>query len=150
MLGEMYMYIQLKLHEYISVLGSDPADVMAVSGPQRALTGQTVTLTCTITAIPAATVMWYKNGIAIIPGGRIRIDITPDTNTQLRINSVTMANNGMYQCFVSNDHGDDVGTISLQVRDHGKSELNGLYSNCMPLILDVLYIITSQAWTRGH
>ena len=98
----------------------------AVSGAHQALTGQPVTLTCTIAALPAANVMWYKDGIAINPGARIQIDTTPDTNTQLTIHSVTMADNGMYQCFVSNEHGDDVGTISLQVRDHGKGALNGL------------------------
>ena len=101
----------------------DPAEVTSISGPYQVFAGQPVTLTCTIAAIPAADVMWYKDGIAITPGGRIRIDTTADTNTRLIIDSATVEDNGMYQCFVSNDHGDDVGTISLQVHDNGKSAL---------------------------
>ena len=110
-----------------SALGSDPATVTSVSEPQRVLTGRSATLTCNIKAIPDATVMWYKDGILITSGSRRRISPTSDTNTQLTISSATSADNGMYQCVVSNVHGDDVGTISLQVRDHGKDPLNGLY-----------------------
>ena len=97
-----------------------------VTGPHRILTGQSVTLTCTIAAIPDATVMWYKDGIVIPPGTRRSISISPDRNTQLTIDSATMDDNGMYQCFVSNVHGDDVGTISLQVRDPGEGAVNVL------------------------
>ena len=111
-----------------SAIGSDPATVTSVSGPQRVLTGRRATLTCNIKAIPDATVMWYKDGILITSGtSRTSISTTSDTNTQLTISSATSADNGMYQCVVSNVHGDDVGTISLQVRDHGKDPLNGLY-----------------------
>ena len=110
-----------------SALGSDPATVTSVSGPHRVLTGRRATLTCNIAAIPDANVMWYKDGILITSGSSRSISTTPDTNTQLTISSATSADNGMYQCVVSNVHGDDVGTISLQVRDHGKDPLNGLY-----------------------
>ena len=82
-------------------------------------------MTCNISAIPDATVAWYKDGI-LIPSGT-SISTTPDVSTQLTINSVTPADSGMYQCVVSNVHGDDVGAISLQVRNHGKDPLNALY-----------------------
>ena len=101
-----------------SALGADPAHVTSVSGPQRVLTERTVTLTCNIAAIPDATVTWYKDG-SPVPSGP-SISTTPDTNTQLTIASATPADSGMYQCVVSNQHGDDVGSISLQVRDPRK------------------------------
>ena len=107
--------------EYLSVLsalGADPAHVTSVSGPHRVLTGRNVTLTCNIDAIPDATVMWYKDG-SPVPEGR-SISTTPDTNTQLTIASATPSDSGMYQCAVSNQHGDDVGSINLQVRDPRK------------------------------
>ena len=102
----------------LSALGADPARVSSVSGPHRVLTGRTVTLTCNIAAIPDATVVWYKDG-SPVPSGP-SISTTPDTNTQLTIASATPADSGMYQCVVSNQHSDDVGSISLQVRDPRK------------------------------
>ena len=102
----------------ISALGSDPARVTSVSGPHRAFTRQLVTMTCNIDAIPDVTVAWYKDGILVHSG--TSISTIPDESTQLTISSVIPADSGMYQCIVSNEHGDDVGTISLQVRDHGK------------------------------
>ena len=109
--------------EYLSVsvlsaLGTDPAHVTSVTGSQRVLTGRRVTLTCDIAAIPDATAMWYKDGSPVL--SRPSISTTPDTNTQLTIASATPADSGMYQCVVSNQHGDDVGSISLQVRDPSK------------------------------
>ena len=106
-------------------LGSDPARVTAVSGPQRILTGRSVTMTCYMDAIPDATVTWYKDGI-LIPSGP-GISTFPDMRTQFTISSAAPADSGMYQCVVANEHGTDVGTISLQVRDPGKGLLNGLY-----------------------
>ena len=106
----------------LSALGADPAHVTSVSGPHQVLTGRPVTLTCNIAAIPNATVTWYKDG-SPVPSGTT-ISTTPDTNTQLTIASATPADSGMYQCAVSNQHGDDVGSISLQVRDPSK----GLYA----------------------
>ena len=102
----------------LSAHGADPAHLTSVNGPQRVLTGRPVTLTCNIAAIPNATVTWYKDG-SLVPSGT-SISTTPDTNTQLTIASATPADSGMYQCVVSNQHGDDVGSISLQVRDHRK------------------------------
>ena len=106
----------------LSALGADPAHVTSVSGPHQVLTGRPVTLTCNIAAIPNATVTWYKDGSPVLSG--TTISTTPDTNTQLTIASATPADSGMYQCAVSNQHGDDVGSISLQVRDPSK----GLYA----------------------
>ena len=114
----------LAVHTYVctvsvlSDLGADPAHVTSVSGPHRVLTRRTVTLTCNIDAIPDATVVWYKDG-SPVPSGT-NISTTPDTNTQLTIASATPADSGMYQCVVSNQHGNDVGSISLQVRDPRK------------------------------
>ena len=101
-----------------SALASDPARVTSATDSQRVLTGRRVTLTCNIAAIPDATVMWYKDG-NLVPSGP-SISTTPDTNTQLTLASATPADSGMYQCVVSNEHGDGVGSISLQVRDPSK------------------------------
>ena len=93
-------------------------------------------MTCNIDAIPDATVAWYKDG-NLVPSGT-SISTTPDTNTQLTITSATPADSGMYQCVVSNAHGDDVGTISLQVRNHGKGPMNTLYM--CELCMHVCYV----------
>ena len=102
----------------LSALSADPARVTSVNGLHRVLTGRPVTLTFNIAAIPDATVMWYKDGSPVLSGPSI--STTPDTNTQLTIASATPADSGMYQCVVSNQHSDDVGSISLQVRDPRK------------------------------
>jgi hypothetical protein len=85
----------------------DPAKVTNTSSPHRMLTGESVTLTCVIDATPAATVSWYKDSVMLSSG----------TSNTYTINNAQTSNNGMYQCFASNEHGDSVGSISLQVRD---------------------------------
>ena len=97
---------------------SDPARVTSATGSQRVLTGRPVTLTCNIAAIPDATAMWYKDG-NLVPSG----PSTSNTSTQLTLAAATPADSGMYQCVVSNQHGDDVGSISLQVRNPRKGPL---------------------------
>ena len=121
----------------ISALGSDPARVTAVSGPHEILTGRPVTMTCNIDAIPDATITWYKDGTTL-----------PDEeSSQLTIRSAAPADSGMYQCVVSNEHGDDVGTISLQVRDHGKGPLKGL---CMCVCYVRTYVYVHTYVRRCH
>ena len=113
----VYWYVYIHTYLCLSALGADPAYVTSVSGPHQVLTGRPVTLTCNIAAIPNATVTWYKDGSPVPSWPSIS---TPDTNAQLTIASATPADSGMYQCVVSNQHGDDVGSISLQVRDPRK------------------------------
>ena len=91
-------------------------------------------MTCNIEAIPDATVTWYKDG-NLVPSGT-SISTTPDVSTQLTISSATPADSGMYQCVVSNQHGDDIGTISLQVRDHGMGPFNDLYMCLFCIVLE--------------
>ena len=87
----------------------DPAEVTGTSGPHRVLTGRSVTLSCTVSAIPVATVRWYKDNVMLSNG----------TSTTYEISNAQSSDSGMYQCFVSNAHGDGEGSISVQVRDSG-------------------------------
>ena len=101
-------------------------------------------MTCDIEAIPDAIVTWYKDGI-LIPSGT-SISTTPDVSTQLTISSVTPADSGMYQCVVSNVHGDEVGTISLQVQDHGMTSLNDLYMCLFFIALSMFSLYSVDIW----
>ena len=83
----------------------DPAEVTATSGPHQVLTGRSVTLSCTVSAIPVATVRWYKDNVMLSNG----------TSTTYEITNAQSSDSGMYQCFVSNAHGDSEGSISVQV-----------------------------------
>ena len=69
-----------------------------------------MTLMCVIDATPAATVSWYKDKVMLSSG----------TSNTYTINNVQPSHSGMYQCFASNEHGDSVGSISLQVRNPGE------------------------------
>ena len=88
----------------------DPAEVTGTSGSHQVLTGRSVTLSCTVSAIPAATVRWYKDNVMLSSGA----------NTTYTISSAQSSDSGMYQCFVSNAHGDGEGSVSVQVRDSGQ------------------------------
>ena len=103
-------------------------------------------MTCNISAIPDATVEWYKDG-NLVPSGT-SISTTPDVSTQLTISSATPTDSGMYQCVVSNAHGDDVGTISLQVRNHGKGPMNTLYM-CVSHMYVHMYINVTEYFSQS-
>ena len=105
----MYMCI-LRTYFSLHVCPLDPAEVTGTSGPHRVLTGRSVTLMCTVSAIPAATVRWYKDNEMLSSG----------TSTTYEISNAQSSDSGMYQCFVSNAHGDGEGSISVQVRDSGQ------------------------------
>ena len=69
-----------------------------------------MTLSCTVSAIPAATVSWYKDNVMLSSGN----------STTYTISNAQSSDSGMYQCFVSNAHSDGEGSISVQVRDSGQ------------------------------
>ena len=106
------------IHHYISpvcyihmlLITLDPVEVIGTSGSHRVLTGRSVILMCTVSAIPVATVRWYKDNKMLSSG----------TSTTYTISNAHSSDSGMYQCFVSNAHGDGEGSISVQVRDSGQ------------------------------
>ena len=105
----MYMCM-LCTYFLLHVFLLDPAKVTGTSGSHRVLTGRSATLMCTVSAIPGATVRWYKDNEMLSSG----------TSTTYTISNAQSSHSGMYQCFVSNAHGDDEGSISVQVRDSGQ------------------------------
>ena len=98
------------MHLITCVSSLDPAEVTGTSGPHRVLTGRSATLSCTVSAIPVANVTWYKDNVMLFIG----------TSTTYEISDAQSSDSGMYQCFVSNAHGDGEGSISVQVRDSGQ------------------------------
>ena len=100
----------LRTYFSLHVCPLDPAKVTGTSGSHRVLTGRSETLSCTVSAIPAATVRWYKDNEMLSSG----------TSTTYPISNAQSSDSGMYQCFVSNVHGDGEGSISVQVRDSGQ------------------------------
>ena len=112
-ISPVHMYVRvyvMYVHAFHHVCPLDPAKVTGTSGPHRVLTGRSVTLSCTVSAIPAATVEWYKDNVMLSNG----------TSTTYEISNAQSSDSGMYQCFVSNAHGDGEGSISVQVRDSGQ------------------------------
>lgn len=78
--------------------------------------GRNLELECVVTGFPIKSMWWLKNGHPVVESQRVIFE----SKEKLRIESVSLEDKGMYQCFVQNDketvHG------SSQVR------LGGLYS----------------------
>ncbi|KAK6047554.1 immunoglobulin I-set domain protein, partial [Cooperia oncophora] len=67
--------------------------------------GQSVHLSCTVDAIPKASIIWYKDGLPLRPGGRFTIITAEDGTCSMEISETTEADEGAYRCVASNEHG---------------------------------------------
>ncbi|VDL77330.1 unnamed protein product [Nippostrongylus brasiliensis] len=67
--------------------------------------GQSVRLTCTVDAIPKASIVWYKDGLPLRSGGRHNIIIAEDGTCTLDITETVEGDEGAYRCVASNEHG---------------------------------------------
>lgn len=81
----------------------------------KALIGQTVTLPCVVQGEPSPEVTWFHNGVPV--GVR-------DT-VALRIQHVSLTDQGTYQCVAKNNAGQDTLEIKLEVL--GEIYLNDLF-----------------------
>ena len=70
----------------------------------------TVTLPCIAYGIPSTAYTWFLNGTPLIWTNRHNI-----TGGNLTIKDLTRQDNGMYQCFVNNKHGQLHANIELTV-----------------------------------
>ncbi|KAK5975978.1 hypothetical protein GCK32_004118, partial [Trichostrongylus colubriformis] len=67
--------------------------------------GQSIHLTCTVDAIPKASIVWYKDGLPLRSGGRFNIVTAEDGTCSLEISEAVEGDEGAYRCVASNEHG---------------------------------------------
>uniref|UniRef100_A0A0N4WUT8 Muscle M-line assembly protein unc-89 n=1 Tax=Haemonchus placei TaxID=6290 RepID=A0A0N4WUT8_HAEPC len=67
--------------------------------------GQNVRLSCTVDAIPKASLIWYKDGLPLRSGGRFTITTEEDGTCSLEISQTVAGDEGAYRCVASNEHG---------------------------------------------
>lgn len=70
----------------------------------KALVGQTVTLPCVVQGEPSPEVTWFHNGLPL------GVNTTP-----LRIQQVSLADQGTYQCVARNSAGQETLEIKLEI-----------------------------------
>lgn len=80
-----------------------PKDITSVSN-------STVTLPCIAFGIPGIRYTWYRNGKLIVPKNRLEFSLG-----NLTIKDLRPHDNGIYQCFVDNKHGQLYADIKLTV-----------------------------------
>jgi len=89
-----------------------------------------VSLTCSYSGSPRPTVSWFKDGQRYI--GKIS-----EGSNQLHINSVTKEDQGMYQCFLTNEEGDSAqSTVQLII--------GGLSSQFIPFLKESFKLFFSN------
>ncbi|XP_046582612.1 Down syndrome cell adhesion molecule homolog [Haliotis rubra] len=94
--------------------------------------GKTAEFNCSVFGHPVDTISWYKNGYLLLLTPRISVQ----SETLLRIEDVRRQDQGMYQCFVSNDKSKAQGVAQLQL------------GAAKPAILDALQEQFVQSGTR--
>ena len=82
-----------------------------------------VEYSCVATGSPDITITWFYNGAAIQPGSGV--DVSGDT---LTIPTPQTNHSGIYQCFATNQFGDDSRAWTLEVREPGR--LNVHINSC--------------------
>ena len=91
-MGSKYHHLPPSLHFHYL----EPAYVIDITDDQTATNGSTVTIECTAGGTPSDfTFQWMKNGVNILG----------ETNSTLRISSVTISDIGEYKCTPSNSRG---------------------------------------------
>ena len=110
-----------------------PAKPEWITRPQDTTAGSntTVVLPCDAFAIPSVQYTWFFNGKPMIWTERHNF-----TGGNLTIKRLKPADNGMYQCFVSNKHGQLHADIELTVS--GKIILSKLVPNKMSAVLKLM------------
>lgn len=90
---------------------SAPLSVLIDPAEQVIDAGQTARFNCTTYGHPISTFAWFKNGRPVVENKRVVIQ--PDS--LLVVNEVGRADQGMYQCFVGNDHDSAQGAGQLSL-----------------------------------
>ncbi len=88
-----------------SFLSSAKPRIQPAPSLLKALTGQTVTLPCVVQGEPSPEVTWFHNGL---PVGL-------KNTTPLRIQQVSLNDQGTYQCVAKNSAGEETMEIKLEI-----------------------------------
>lgn len=101
--------------EYLYLSSAKPR-IQPAPSLLKALTGQTVTLPCVAQGEPSPEVSWFHNGLPVA----VR------NSTPLRIQQVSLADQGIYRCVAKNSAGEEALEIKL--------EILGEYHNVLPVV----------------
>lgn len=95
-------YINASLLNVLTLISALPT-VTIQSSTYTGQYGNSVTLVCTVSAVPFQTnVYWEKDGFAQINSGDNGYSGSTTNNPSLTINSVTTSDQGTYRCFATN------------------------------------------------
>jgi pectin methylesterase-like acyl-CoA thioesterase len=85
-------------------------------GPQAASLGSTVSISPTVTGVPAPTLQWQTNGVDVTDGLDINgSTISGSTNSTLTITDAQVADSGTYSLIASNSAGSVTNSMTLTV-----------------------------------
>ncbi|XP_035381022.1 cell adhesion molecule-related/down-regulated by oncogenes isoform X2 [Electrophorus electricus] len=93
----------------VNVLGA--VSVLRGLSDQTVTAGSPVLFTCTARGNPAPKIIWLFNSFPILPSPRLQI-----SDSSLRISSVTIQDQGMYQCLIDNGIGSEQSAARLIVQ----------------------------------
>ncbi|XP_059151468.1 hemicentin-1-like [Physella acuta] len=88
--------------------------------------GETTLFDCTAEGVPAPSMFWWKEKVAIVTGGRISVL----ANNTLRIVATQQSDGGLYRCFASNPLGKTFVETYLNVVVHGEYSSWGPWGHC--------------------
>lgn len=103
---------------------------MILSHPQNisVLTGDSVTITCNITALPRPEVIWLRNNETVEYDQRLQLL----EDGSLYISDVMLSDDGLYQCIATNING------SVE-SDYGVFTVAGKMIECISIEMEVIY-----------
>jgi hypothetical protein len=101
-----------------TVLISAPLGAHVTPGHATVDLGRSAEFTCSAVGHPVTSVIWTKDGVLLREGLRVRFN----NKDKLQIMSVQREDQGMYQCFIKNDH--DMAQGSAELRLGGKKLLH--------------------------
>ncbi|KAK3601166.1 hypothetical protein CHS0354_019165 [Potamilus streckersoni] len=89
-------------------------DVTVTNSRETGNVGQVKTLSCTITGTPITSIQWFFNGNTLANNG-LKYYWPTSSTPNLQINSLTIADAGVYTCSASNQAGTDYASITFTV-----------------------------------
>ncbi|PSN53675.1 Down syndrome cell adhesion molecule-like protein Dscam2 [Blattella germanica] len=98
----------------ITLLVTSPLSARVSPALLTAALGQTARFSCTVAGHPVISIFWFKDGQPL--SGPV-VQPSGPAGEILRLSSVTRDDQGMYQCFVKNEHDSAQGTAELRLGD---------------------------------
>ncbi|XP_046406478.1 Down syndrome cell adhesion molecule-like protein Dscam2 isoform X2 [Ischnura elegans] len=97
----------------VSLVVSAPLSARVNPARQAAAVGRSAEFACTASGHPVTTITWAKDGQPLREGPRVHLV----SRSRIRVESVQREDEGIYQCFVKNDHDMAQGSAELRLGD---------------------------------